>query len=175
MKAFDSGYAGKDREIRARHGKIWTPYEEDKLRELFRAGSNLVSMCAQMQRPAAGVLARLVKLKLLNRGIVDPWKYYYVERPTVSPEHIIHHACKSATPKETAMPAPTPVIETRTLIHGRDAANMTDTEIFGLIGELESKIKKLEGIEAKPKKLVAAIDALKVDIAKLVDYVDTRE
>lgn len=52
---------------------------------------------------------------------------------------------------------------------------MSDAQIFSLIGELESKIKKLEGIEAKPKKLVAAIEALKADITKLVEYVDSRE
>lgn len=77
---------------------------------------------------------------------------------------------------ETAMsttPA-IPAIETRTFIFGDNAANMTDEQIFAGIAKIEAEIKKLDGVENKPKKLQAKIDAMKADIAKLVEYVDAR-
>lgn len=171
MKEFDSSFLGEDKEIRARHGKPWQPDEEGKLHKLFRTGANLVSMCAQMQRPASGVLTRLNRMGLIRQN-PDDQNYYYVEKPTVNSEDLAHPSYKSAA-KEPTMTAPT--IETRVLINGRDATDMTDTQIFNLIGELEGKIKKLEAIEAKPKKLMAAIVGMKEDIAKLVEYVDGRE
>lgn len=171
MRRFDSSYADEDKEVRARRGRIWSIEEEQRLTYLFRTGTNLVSMSVQMQRPAAGVMARLCKLGLLKQDTLDPRVYYYAEKPTMNNDEV--STTKFISPKEPTMS--TPIIETRILIQGRNAAEMSDAQIFGLIGELEGKIKKLEGIEAKPKKLVAAIDTLKADIAKLVEYVDSRE
>ena len=170
MRRFDSSYADEDKEVRARHGRIWSIEEEQRLTYLFRTGTNLVSMSVQLQRPATGVMARLCKLGLLKQDTLDPWVYYYAEKPTMNDDEALY---KPVSPKEPTMS--TPIIETRILIQSRNAAEMSDAQIFGLIGELEGKIKKLEGIEAKPKKLVAAIEALKADITKLVEYVDSRE
>ena len=67
-----------------------------------------------------------------------------------------------------------PTIETKTFIAGKDAKNMSDSEIFALIAELEADVDKLSSIRNKPKKLVASIEKTQAEIAKLVEYVDGR-
>ena len=66
-------------------------------------------------------------------------------------------------------------IETLVLIQGQNAAELNDKQIFALIGKLENEAKRMGEITNKPKKLVAAIEQIQADIAKLVEYVDTRE
>lgn len=173
MRRFDSSYADRDYEIRSRHGKPWQLIEDENLATLFRGGSDPPLMCATMQRPASGILSRLCKLRLLRLHGTDHWTYYYAEVPIMNDEALIRPVKSPIVCKDTTMSTPT--IETRILIQGRNAAAMSDAQIFDLIGEIEGKITKLEAIKAQPKKLVAAIEALKADIAKLVEYVDIRE
>lgn len=66
------------------------------------------------------------------------------------------------------------LVDYKVLIAGRDSANVSDDQIFGMIADLEAQIKALNAIEHKPKKLSAKIEALKADIASLVDIVDNR-
>jgi hypothetical protein len=76
------------------------------------------------------------------------------------------------TEKEETMTAKN--IETRTYIHGNNAADMTDSQIFEAIRQLENRKASLEGIKAKPAKLKAQLADIDKDIAAMVAYVDNR-
>lgn len=172
---FDTSFADKDTVRRERHGKRWELSEEMALRQLFTEGATLQQMCEELQRPAAGVIPKLQELGCIRRDTYD-WrssasKVWYCKAkrlPNLTPP------TNEAPPRaeETTM---TKNIETRVLIQGQDASEMSDEQIFTLIGKLEQQIDKLGAIKAKPKKLEVAIAALQDDIKKLVDYVDSRD
>lgn len=79
----------------------------------------------------------------------------------------------SLTQKETTM---SKIIEvtTKTLVNGIDVSTLTNAQVFDLIAEQENAIKKLEGIDAKPKLLVKEIEDRKAGIAALVGYLDSQ-
>lgn len=77
------------------------------------------------------------------------------------------------TPKEPIMSSPIQVT-TKTLVNGQDVANMSDASIYELIAAQEAKIKELEAIENKPKKLTAEIAKRKEGIAALVAHLDAQ-
>lgn len=87
------------------------------------------------------------------------------DQPHVTPE----------TPKEpTTMNTNTAIeITTKTLVNGVDVSSMSDSTIYDLIASQEAKIKELELIETKPKKLVAEITKRREGIAALVAYLDS--
>jgi len=81
------------------------------------------------------------------------------------------------TPKEPTMTTTTnaPIqVTTKTLVNGRDVSTMSDAEVFELIAAQEAKIKELEAIESKPKKLTAEIAKRKEGIAALVAHLDAQ-
>lgn len=65
-------------------------------------------------------------------------------------------------------------IETKTYINGEESSTVTDDKIFKMIKNLEGEIKGLQAIETTSKKVDKKIYALKVDISKLVNFVDSR-
>lgn len=165
---------------RARHGKPWEQEEVEDLCYKFRrmvgqfflsgAPVCLIKLANEMQRPIAGIMPKLVSHGLVHESANGNFQFSL--REVLSgfnpPEH---------QPKETTMTkaVTTPTIATRTFIQGVDAANMTDDDIFKKIREIEQQIADLDAINAKPKKLVARIEALQEDVKKLVEYVDSRE
>ena len=171
MKIFDSSYERDDSVERARHGKPWLEAEEQTLERLLRAGLQLKDLCEELQRPAAGTLIRLCKLGLLRKEDTGQYRYRYYYAASVEKQLDVQTQTQPTT-QEPKMAAPT--IETKTFIAGKDAKNMSDSEIFALIAELESDVDKLSSIRNKPKKLVASIEKTQAEIAKLVEYVDGR-
>ena len=171
MKIFDSSFECGDNVERARHGKPWLEAEEQTLERLFRAGFQLKQLCEELQRPAAGTLTRLCKLGLLRKEATGQYCYRYYYSASVE-KQLDAQTQTQPTTQEPKMTAPT--IETKTFIAGKDAKNMSDSEIFALIAELESDVDKLSSIRNKPKKLVASIEKTQAEIAKLVEYVDGR-
>lgn len=147
-----------------RFGKTWTVEEVEHLNKLFSQGLGLSNICKLLQRPAAGVLAKLENL--VDRD--DSGGYWYRYDNTVKP---------TETTKEQTMSTNTtsPVVKTQTLIAGQDAANLSDGEIFRLIAKIEGEITSLSSIKAKSNKLAAAIKAKEKDISDLVAVVDGRE
>lgn len=65
-------------------------------------------------------------------------------------------------------------IKTKTFVNGIDVTTLTNAQVFDLIAEQEAAIKKLEGIEAKPKLLVKEIEERKAGIAALVAHLDAK-
>ena len=79
----------------------------------------------------------------------------------------------SLTQKESTMSKIIDV-KTKTFVNGIDVTTLTNAQVFDLIAEQEAAIKKLEGIEAKPKLLVKEIEERKAGIAALVAHLDAK-
>lgn len=71
MKIFDTSYEHRDTVRRARHGMPWTEGELQKLRGLFHSGLTLEGMCIALERPAAGVIAKLASMNLMSTPVLD--------------------------------------------------------------------------------------------------------
>lgn len=139
-------------------GKKWEVEELAALRENYNLGLSLHDICVRHKRQKLGVLNKLCELQILRNS------YIVVAKPK--------NVNKSETEKEIIMSDAN--IENKVFIQGKDATEMTDSQIFSLIAKLESEQDKLSQIKNKPKKLVAAIHALTLDIEMLVEYVDGR-
>lgn len=158
---------------RARHGLNWTEDEHKKLLDLWdNTQLDLIEICERMQRPAAGIAAKLL---IHNRIWGDPNRpglFWHNPRKSIAPEFLIEEDTMNDDNKACVA---APNIEHKTFIAGVDAARLSDGQIFAKIAEIEGKIEKLKSIKAKSKKLAAAIAGLQNDVAMLVEYVDTRE
>lgn len=162
---FNTEYEYHDNTKRARHGLPWTPHDYARLEEAGRRRWTLEAICDHMERSASGVIPKLVQLKLIRR---DPrGEYEWTDSTPIETE----------TEEETTMNPTINVvanITTQTLIRGRDAASMSDEQIFQLITKLERDVEALLAIKAKSVKLQAAVASLNQDIDALVAYVDGR-
>jgi hypothetical protein len=76
--------------------------------------------------------------------------------------------------KEPAMNATHIEVTTKTFVNGKDIATMSDSEIYDLIASEEVKIKELEKIENKPKRLQLEIERRGQGIVDLVKYLDSK-
>lgn len=149
-----------------KYGQRWDDEEKATLLRFAQQRYSLHRLCGFMQRPAAGVLAKLIDLHQIER-VPGTDHYQWVPSPSER-----NHNTTQQPSKESAMT--TPNIETKTFINGSDASSMNDAQIFSKIATLEAEHNRLDGIQNKPKKLVAVMAAIKEDIAKLVAYVDSR-
>lgn len=86
-------------------------------------------------------------------------------------EQLSQLAARSAQPLEFNMLK----ITTKTLLNGKDIAEMSDEQLYDAISAAEAEIKKCEAIEHKPKKLVAKIAELNDGIAALVAHMDAQK
>ena len=159
---FDTSFQKRDSIRRANHGKPWMRSEFAHLKELFKQGKSLESMCDELQRPAAGVLPKLVSMGLL-RYLSGTNTYCHTGKSTTDQEE----------PEMTAETIKT--IETKTFIRGKDASQMSDKQIFQEIAKIENEISGLMSIKAKSKKLEDYISSLVDDVVSLAKYVDNRE
>jgi hypothetical protein len=162
---FNVSFMEKDDERRERHGLPWNQRELEALRRLFLEGHDLYTLCTMLQRPSAGVIP---KLKLQGLISYDPRddNYYRVEM------------CDEPQPKQEPIMNPSaPIIEVKTtvFIGGVDASKLTDMAIFTKIAELEATVCTWDAINRKPAKLVKLIEATKLDIERLANFVDARE
>jgi hypothetical protein len=179
IHCFDASFVDRDHgHIWENYGNPWSKRELEQLVELYRKDLTLHQMCHALGRPASGVVAKLEQTRCIRK---TNYGAAYGSRAN-------YERCKVAAPSTSTLPATSEApagaeettmsektIETRVLIQGQNAAEMSDKQIFSLIAKLEKEIKAMSEIERKPKKLVAAIDQIKADIDKLVEYVDSRE
>lgn len=186
-----------------RYGMRWDATEMRLLATRFTRGQTLKEICESMQRPPAGVLSKLVSLRLLT-PVGEPNAYgHYSYR--VGPGFNSTPTCDSPSTEDPVKGTTTeditmdkicatqtyagsaacgivgsafnnnvPLIEVKTMIMGSDASNMADAAIFDLIARREREIAELQKIVNKPTKLVKAIEELQAGIEKLVAYVDAR-
>lgn len=65
--------------------------------------------------------------------------------------------------------------ENKYFLNGREITDFTDMQIFSIIKDAEDAIEKLEQIATKPKSLQQNIADRKAELAKLVEFLDSRE
>jgi len=153
----DISFQWEDKETRKKHGLPWIRDDLIMLCRFYKEGKSLHEICDLLQRPAKGVVPKLVQM-----GAIDSYG----------------NDLNSLTKKETTM-NPTPVVptittQTKTLINGTDAATLTDSFIFDLISQKEQQIAKLSSINNKPEKLNRLLNDIQAEINDLVKYVDNR-
>lgn len=66
-------------------------------------------------------------------------------------------------------------VQTITYVYGNDTAEMKDADYYVIIRGLEKEIKDLDGIENKPKKLIATIAEKQEAINSIVALMDSKE
>ena len=66
-------------------------------------------------------------------------------------------------------------VEKQTLLNGHKIETFSDDAIYNMILAAEGKVKELELIQNKPKRLVKEIESRKADIQTLVDYLDAKD
>lgn len=168
MKLFDTSFTEHDCIRRARHGQIWSSNELRALEKLFSEGADLEEMCDKLKRPADGVVIKLAYIGCI-RAVPGSRDEFECLMPRSTP------TTDEAQPRaEENTMSTTPVIETKVLIKGREATDVTDREIFAEIARLEGEMAKLQAIKNKPKKLEEALSAMQADIDKLIAFVDAR-
>jgi len=170
---FDTSFARRDTERRARHGRPWIASEYEALRELFMQGKTLQEICVALHRPADGTLTKLREQRLLRFDSVNICDYYVVLPFNHSGRLLEPTPQIATTKKEPAMSKQ--LIESKVFVNGIDATDMADAEIFRLIAKTEDEIAKLRAIKTTSKKLSGAISKLEADVVKLAEYVDSRE
>jgi hypothetical protein len=161
-----------DTEARANHGQKWSEADLEKLLHWFDEGHCLQLLCYLLERPAAGVISKLQAAARVHYE-QGTYSYVYVTNPK-SQSYSFPKPLKETTMNADNLPK-APTLEVKTFICGADAAQMSDEEIFTLIGKKETEIKRWELIVNKPAKLNAMIAAVTADVAKLVKYVDERD
>ena len=169
-----------------RHGRPWTYNELAELYRLFMAGTRLHDLVLFMGHSSGGILSKLVEMKLVVSGMTSTKyadysasRYYYdcdvnfeekkeeTEMNETDVDNIMRTLGASKASKAK-------VIEDIVLIHGTNANDCSDDEIFQLIAELESQKASFEKIQSKPKKLQDKIAGIDTDIKKLCEFVDAR-
>jgi len=78
------------------------------------------------------------------------------------------------TNKQKAEDNNVPNFEVKVFIGGKDAASMSDKELFRKIKAIEGRIKRWNEIVHKPIKLNDSIKELETDIEDIVEYIDRR-
>lgn len=173
---------------RVRHGQRWTQSDLNTLAAFYKSGHPLEQLCNLLERPAAGILPKLVSLGMLEKIGDDYYVVitYETRSQKVFPKILFDDCFDSAhsgfhflsdkpVQQENIMTQDIKNIETRTYIQGQDASKLTDAQLFDIIAKLEKDKRGLSLIENKSKKLQAAIDAIANDIAAINTYIDSRE
>ena len=155
-----------------RYGLPWTTNELLDLEFYWREGDYVEDISKKMQRPIAGIMAKLVATGYIDRRDFKEFMFVdLVRNKRVTKPQPQTQTLTQPTQETTIMAN----IETKTFIDNQDASRLSDDEIFSKIAALEAQINNLSAISNRPKKLDAKIAQLKRDIQSLVDYVDNRE
>lgn len=202
---FNSQFADKDKVQRLRHGMPWTQDEYENLTSLYAHGATLKELCISLHRPPKGVLPKLRNLGLIEEvngryfrrepedlmmpkqacqlirakhGTHDFYAAsgFYFDGCCLSGDALTNNTCQlTPLPKEETM-KPVITVTTQTLVNGRNANDLTNSEIYNLIAEQEDAIKKLAGLEEpnRPTRLNVEIEARQAGIRALVDYLNSK-
>ena len=156
------------------HGTVWLNSQESELAKLCRAGVGLDSMCQALGRGRPGIIARLRSLGLITHESAGSSKFIYTRKglPMAYDSYT-----RQVPPTQDAESKSSPEIfkeRVSVSIRGKLGQTLSDQDIFAAIAESENELRTLLSIEHKPAKLVAYIDKLREDIARIVFYVDNR-
>lgn len=141
---------------RARHGLPWTPTEYAKLNELFERGESLYAVCELMQRPAAGVIAKLKGMNLITHNYATTGYDYSVLAPTIKPTTLT---------QENDMTNKSAPLNTITYLFGNDIKACSEADLISAISKCQNEITSFNNIPRnnwtakRAVELNAAIDA----------------
>lgn len=171
---FDTSFASRDREIRGRHGQVWTNADYEKLEQAAVNRWTLRRTAEILERKGDAVLTKMMRRGLITQDTYN-FRYWYLV-PPANQTGTDTETTPNPTTKDHTMTTNASItkVEQKTFINGVDAATLSDDHIFGLIAKAEQQIESLNKINNKPKKLQARIKDISAYVKDLVAYVDNR-
>lgn len=171
-----------------RAGKFWSDREEEDLLHMLDARMPLQEICEKLGRTSLGVCERGVNLGVLKRTVESDFVFAKPQIRLKSPDtiQVSNNEVNQSTLMEneemsyptitaTAMSMPPQkAFETKVIIFGRDAANMTEQELINAIKQVEGEIARLKEVKTKSKKIAANIADLESQLASIVEVLDAR-
>lgn len=133
------------------HGKPWSAEEILNVQKAYRNGASVTNLMHLFGRTRIAINAKLSHWQ-------DRQDYSV---PEICPD------CRPILKQGKVLPMKI-VIEDKKLINGVDIKDMSDDDVFKLIAQAESEVKKLSTIEHQPKVLKERIEHLNTGIADLV-------
>lgn len=141
---------------RERHGLPWEKDEYQTLDDLFKLGESLTTICRVMQRPAAGVLAKLKAQGLITHNYATTGYDYAVTASIKKP---------TTSTQENDMNTTSTPLHTLTLLFGKDIKECSEDTLISVITKCQNEITSFSNIprnkwtEKRSMELKAAIDA----------------
>lgn len=183
----------RDHGMRERFGMSWDDQELAQLKRYFEVmrynGFGLLWLAEKTERPVNGIVPKLEKAGLIERSgnqwrIAAP-KFVDFGGASLSDLHMassanllsgdfVMYGNANTISFNQEKPVTHPNIETKTFINGRDAAALSDAEIFTQIAKLEDEARTLSEIQTPSEKLKARVTQLQADAVALAKYVDER-
>lgn len=112
-----------------------------------------------------------VDLALLTRDILNCLLEAEKGEPVEYPNTAVMTA---ETPKEKDPMTIATKLENRTYLNGKDAATISDDDLFNHIASIEMEADNLARIKTTSRKVIARINELREDAEKLATYIDNR-
>lgn len=162
------------------HMKTWTAEHYMELLGHVIAGASVRELSALCGRTPVAIDSKLNMLRLTHHA--DP--YRYVEGYTERAQRLQAYYAKQAgypattdtdTTTDTQENTMSKLVTIKHLINGKDMDSMSDSDLYATISTTELEIERLDKIKTKPKRLVRHIEALKSDLQKLVELIDSRD
>jgi hypothetical protein len=171
-----------------RAGKIWEEQEKEDLYDMLCARMPLQEICVKLARTSLAICERGVLIGVLKKTVEADYVFVKPRIRLKSPDtiQVSNNEVNQTTFTEneemnyptanvntTSMP-PQKAFETKVIIFGRDAANMTEQELINAIKQVEGEIARLKEVKTKSKKIAANIADLESQLASIVEVLDAR-
>ncbi len=156
----DNTIAKIDQIKRTRHGLPWSCEDYDKLQVCVEDGFTLEAMCNYLQRPAAGVIAKMRDKYLTSCNGYYFWKNVNQPETPTQPE----------TKLENTMTQP---LQTLTLIFGNDIKKCSELDLISVIQKCKTEIDSYDNIPSN-KWVANRKNALHDAINAAVEELNTR-
>lgn len=184
----------------ARQGRAYCKEEAAFIKDQYQRGMGFELSANSLRRTALGICEKMRQMGLIERNsegdyictkdvekksVTNPCGEIELnELPREISEHInsaAGHFDRIATAlesiqqeKHTMNINPNIAIETKTVIFGLDAANMTDQQLIDAIKRVEGDISKLKEVKTKSKKIASNIAELESNLDAIVAVLDAR-
>jgi len=156
----DNAIAKIDQIKRTRHGLPWSCDDYERLQLCVEDGLTLEGMCNYLQRPAAGVIAKMRDKYLTYCNGYYYWKNANQSETPTQPE----------TKLENTMTQP---LQTLTLIFGNDIKKCSPEDLISVITKCQNELTSLTNIP-RNKWTEKRSDELRAAITAAVDELNTR-
>lgn len=172
----------------SRIGKNWGEQEKEDLHAMLDARMPLREICEKLGRSSLGICERGVNLGVLKKTMESDFVFAKpqarqqpndtiqvsnneVNQTTFTENEEMNYPTNSIT---AASLPPQKAFETKVIIFGRDAANLTEQELINAIKQVEGEIARLKEVKTKSKKIAANIADLEGQLNSIVEVLDAR-